>query len=214
MIRLLMLTAACAMPTVAWGAGPFSDSARVSDDTLAGMRGGMTLPNGMQVGLGIRMDSFVDGQLVLRSVLTPGSEDGLQIYTGGSDSAQSPQSQSSSTPVVTVTTGGTGGAGPLDDGAVPLDLQPGGMAETPAGTIRVEPDNAGGAVVVLESPTLELRHLLGAATGQLIANSANNRQIDTITEINVDVQGPLPLSGSDMLRIDRTIIDAVGDIIR
>ena len=55
-------------------ASPFTNP--LIDEKLSSMRGGFTLPGGLQVALGVTTESRIDGQLVLRSTFTLG--DGAQ----------------------------------------------------------------------------------------------------------------------------------------
>lgn len=67
---LLMASAAFAQPGV-------------PDGELAGMRGGMALPGGLTLALGVDIRTMVDGQLALRSVYqSDGPDAGLHVSTG------------------------------------------------------------------------------------------------------------------------------------
>ena len=48
---------------------------------------------------------------------------------------------------------------------------------------------AGGAVVTLSGGDLTVQQLVGRSTGVVVANTASNRAIDTVSAINVDLQG-------------------------
>jgi hypothetical protein len=67
---LLMASAAFAQPGV-------------PDGELAGMRGGMALPGGLTLDLGVDIRTMVDGELALRSVYrSDGPDAGLHVSTG------------------------------------------------------------------------------------------------------------------------------------
>ena len=62
----------------------------------------------------------------------------------------------------------------------------------------------------LDAPDYDIRHLIGRVTGSVVSNMGNDRAIDTISSVNIDLQGGLPvltpsliqnaLLGSDALR--------------
>ena len=65
-------------------AAPYANP--LSDEQLSTLRGGFTLPGGLQVGLGVTTESRIDGQLVLRSTFTLGAgAESLQVEARSSD---------------------------------------------------------------------------------------------------------------------------------
>jgi len=59
----------------------------VPDATLARMRGGVLLPNGITLTLGIDIQTRVDGTLVLHSIYnSDGPDAGIRVFTDGKDS--------------------------------------------------------------------------------------------------------------------------------
>lgn len=61
----------------------------VSDGELAQMRGGMDLPNGLTVNIGVDIQTMVDGQLALQTIYqSDGPNTGLQIKSGDSGEAK------------------------------------------------------------------------------------------------------------------------------
>lgn len=224
MRHALLALLAVARPVLA---SPFGDAATVADQELATMRGGVMLPNGMDVSIGIAIETQVDGQLALRTHFS--TEGGLQIFTGGAATARPAASAGSAVtpPTVRVERGGVGTvisptmslpnvrvavtqgpatAGPPSGTEVPVAAN-GATVDTAFGAIRLQ-QGAGGSVVVLDNPTLELRHLIGAATGIVVANTADNRAIDTVATVSIQLNNAMPALENGALRIDRIAADA------
>lgn len=168
-------------------ASPF-EAAPVSDDTLNDMRGGFDLPNGMKVSLGVEMTTYVDQSLILRTVLnvTDVANSGLQVTVPSSGA----------NPVIV----GSPSNEPIKI-EIPSDL----------GMVTVN-RNEDGSSVVLKGPDLEVQHLTGNSTGMLIANTLDNRVIDTITTVNVSLDNSAVPVGNMMLRLDSVISDAGGRV--
>lgn len=205
---------------------------------LARMRGGLLLPNGLDVTLGIDIQTRIDGVLALRTVYaSAGSQPGVRVFTDGTDPVPSAPTNA------TVTTGGQTSApvlvvdrSPTGTTIVPstteqpttvnlvtgdqatwlsgagqtqLAVTPGGPAvATPNGAVTLEASPAG-AVVTLRSDTLELRQLIGQATGVVVANSADGRVIDTTSAVNVDVRGLSPALTSSIFMAQRAALEAI-----
>lgn len=192
---------------------------RVPDAELRMMRGGLRLPNGLDVRIGIDIQTWVDGRLALHSIYaSDGANAGVRVFTDGTDARRTAPGTVGVTvpaddgsPRVLFNRAGTGitvqpgvaGATPttvnvlaaapsewLDangENLVPVTLN-GGAASSESGNVTLTSGD-GGAVVTLETPTLKVQQLIGQATGIVIANTANNRMIDTVSSINVDLQG-------------------------
>ena len=211
-------------------------AAPLRDKELARMRGGLTLPNGLNIVIGIDIQTRVDDLLVLHSIYTTdGPEAGVRVFTDGADSVKTAPGTitvetgaEDATPMVTVSRSPTGTtvaiAGPsmpatvnvlsgppstwiLAAGETPVPVTDNGPAvATPRGEIRLVSDDRG-ATVTLAAPDLEIRHLIGQTTGVVVANAANDRAIDTISALNLDLRG-LPsslaagLALSDALALD------------
>lgn len=92
---------------------------------------------------------------------------------------------------------------PDNRGLAPVAVIPGGsVAQTGAGAVSAV-DTYGGTRVTLDGAGLSISHLMGAATGSFIVNTANNRVIDTVTTVSIDIRNAEILSmGSSMLRVD------------
>jgi hypothetical protein len=200
---------------------------RVSDPDLARMRGGVQLPNGLTVSIGIDIQTRVNGQLALHTVYaSEGAAAGVRVFSDGAHPVpQAPTTQSVSasatagTPTLVVDRSPTGttiipstttpattvnlvNGDPSTwlsgEGQTQIPVQPNGPAvPSPYGQVSLEKTESG-TVVALQSPTLLVRQLVGQATGVVIANTANNQSIDTISSVNVDLQGLSPelLSGA------------------
>ncbi|MCB4858175.1 hypothetical protein K7W03_01060 [Sphingobium sp. PNB] len=67
----------------------------------------------------------------------------------------------------------------------------------------------GGAAVMLKGPDLEIQHLAGSNTGVLIANTLDNRSIDTIANVNIALGDAAVPVGNMILRIESVVLDAV-----
>lgn len=210
---------------------------RVPDRELATMRGGVMLPNGLNVAIGIDIQTRIDGVLALHTIFSSEAAGGLRVFTDGTtspvgvpgttvvagDERDWPGISVSRSPTgTTVVAPGTGPATGINVVAGPatgwLDAAgqnrvpvvangPGIVAET--GTIRLTTDDRG-AQVTLVTPMVEVRHLIGQATGAVIANTANDVSIDTVSTINVDLIGlPAGLTNG-MLMVNRIAAEAAG----
>lgn len=147
-------------------ANPFSSRPPVSIEELGNLRGGFTLPNGMDVMAGVQIETRVNGELALHTVLNIAdpTKAALEIFA--------PPSQA-------------------------------------LGSIRVAQRDAG-SVVILQGPNLEVQHLTGNATGILVANTLDNRAIDTVATVRVSLADSAVPIGNLLLRIESIMIDAVG----
>jgi hypothetical protein len=199
----------------------------VSDRELARMRGGVQLPNGLTVSIGIDIQTRVNGLLALHTVYaSEGSAAGVRVFADGAHPVpQAPTTQtvsagatagtptlvvdrsptgttiipSTATPATTVNlVNGDPSTWLSGEGQTQIPVQPNESAvPTPNGEVSLEKTTSG-TVVSLQSPTLLVRQLVGQATGVVVANTANNQSIDTISSVNVDLQGLSPelLSGA------------------
>jgi hypothetical protein len=166
-------------------ASPFTNP--LTDEKLSSMRGGFTLPGGLQVALGVTTESRIDGQLVLRSTFTL------------SDGAQSLQVEARS----------------ADGSLRKLDGAPGDSFTGPDGTLTLV--RKGEAThVVLNGNQLDLTHLAGSrGFGSIVANSADGRSIDVSTVVGLDIRGATPERlGSSLLRVEALALDATAALAR
>lgn len=224
-MRGALALAALLAPAVA-AASPFGVAA-VADNELAAMRGGVRLPNGLDVSVGITLETRIDGQLALRSVA--GTDGSVQVFSGGPAAMTAKAAPGRSTPAAPTITINRSGAGTViapalatpnvsvgvtrgpaapATGGTPIALEANGAAvATGFGSLRLE-KTAQGSAVVLSDPTLLVRQLIGTATGVVVANTADNRAIDTTASINVDLRNATALVGSNLLAIDTIAADA------
>lgn len=217
-----LLLAGVASP--AWAAGlrtdalPFPKQQRVSDDELDRLRGGFVLPNGMDVSVGIDIETLVNGILALRTVLSTANGGVPVVFTssGNTPAATSSESVPSITiPGVGVIRVANGSAAPAAAGSEQqLTLTPNGAAQPiPSGSVQLTKDD-NGSTVSLHGESFEIRHMIGNFTGSLVANSANNISIDTVTTVNVDLKNSTVPIDNTMLRWEAVAIDAAGRGVR
>lgn len=245
--RLAALIAAAVLPTIAQAEDVVVSARRdapfrappVADPVLATMRGGVLLPNGLQLAIGIDIQTRVDGNLVLHTIYaSDGPIIGPRVFTDGADGQQLAPGTVTvrtpdvpGTPIVSVarTPGGpqvvassnrTGAtvnlvtappafwvtaegqtSVPVTSNGPPVTTGPGSFALTEAdGTITSS----------LKTASYEVFHLIGRVTGSAVTNMGSDRAIDTISSVNLDLQGGLPvllpgvienaLAGSDAVR--------------
>ena len=206
----------------------------VPDARLANMRGGILLPNGTSVVVGIALETRVDGMLALRTQFSTEAP-GVQIFAGGPGTTivNLPETtipgNQNGVPEVRIDRGATGTV----IGAVPATLvtnvrlgvgsdseaarlpgvvipvtENGAAVETALGAVRLV-RTAGGTITELNGPDLAVQQLVGQATGTIVANTASNRVIDNVTWVNVAVNGNLLPSGltSSIERVAQAVAD-------
>lgn len=209
----------------------------VADAALATMRGGLALPNGLNVAIGIDIQTRIDGLLALHTIYaSEGALPGVRVFTDGLD----PVPLAPAT--LTVTSRGTVGVpllivdrSPTGTTIVPTAatsaetvnlvngdpstwLSSEGQIQIPvtsngppvasqAGPVRLTTDERG-AVVTLQAPMAEIRHLIGQTTGVVIANTADDRRIDTVSSVNVDLQGISPALLAGIFVAQRAVLAA------
>ena len=246
----MLLTPMLALTASVLGIGPvpsitvnaphdvFPAVVRVPDRALARMRGGLRLPDGLDIGIGIDIQTRLNGALILHTIYSSdGPNAGIKVYTDGTNAV-------SSTPAtVSVTTAATAGAPTIivdraptgttvaaQVQSVPVSLNlvqgapstwldgsgqnmvpvtPNGPAVSSEGNDIKLTSDAQGAVVTLDAPGLEIQHLVGQATGVVIANTGNDRVIDTVSSINVNLQGISPVLMSGLFTANRIATDAM-----
>lgn len=210
----------------------------LAERELAMMRGGLRLPNGFDISLGIDIQTRVDGLLALHTVYaSEGSQPGIRVFTDGAAPVPlAPTTQTivagtqTTAPILTVDRSPTGTtilpstATPATtvnlvngdpatwlsgQGQTQLPVTPNGPpVQTAQGQVSLTSDDSG-AVVALQSPTLDVRQMIGQATGIVIANTASDRTIDTVSSVNVDVQGLTPALSAGIFMAERAALDAV-----
>ncbi len=211
---------------------------KVADALLARMRGGLRLPNGLDLALGIDIQTRIDGALALHTVYaSEGTNPGVRVFTDGekpvSVAPANATIKSEAVPgipllIVDRSPTGTTVQPTSATSAATVNLVHGdpstwlsgeGQVEIPvvanAGPVTAAPGavslttNPAGAVVTLNTPTVEVRQLIGQATGVVVLNTGNDRVIDTISSVNVDLRGfSAPLLASTFVA-QRAAIDAL-----
>lgn len=212
-----------------WAPGALADGSlfpareRVSEAALDQVRGGFALPNGMDISVGIEIVTLVNGALALRTVLTSGESGGPSVFTTKNGASAGPAAATLAEGVTAAEIPGVGVVrvveGPIStptpaDGEQRIELTPNGPpVVTQLGSVQLEQDDRG-AVVVLNGNSLELRHMIGNFTGSLVANTANDRTIDTIVTVSVDLHNSAVPIGNAMLRWESVAVDTAGRGIR
>lgn len=214
----LLFAATAALVATSAGAGSvFGGAAPVSDAALQAMRGGIALPGGLNVAIGIAIETRVDGMLALRtqfSTETPG----IQVYAGSpavGTSAGGSAAAASTTPTIqydrnaigttvvlmpaatfnAINVGNGAGSTIAAPAGSPLPVSVGGPGvATALGAVRLL-GTATGNIAELAGPNLVIQQAIGQATGAIVANSGNNRAIDTATFVGIDVRGAIFPSG-------------------
>ncbi len=87
----------------------------------------------------------------------------------------------------------------------PADVQ----IHSDLGVVTVE-QTSSGAAVLLKGPDLQIEHMTGNATGVLIANTLDNRVIDTVATVNISLTDSAIPVGNILLKIESIVLDAVG----
>lgn len=188
----------------------FQSGLAVADGDLDKVRGGFVLPNGLNVGLGITVNTLVDGRLALSTMLTVDDVAQLTVYSNPSTGARSQSDPS----VVRGTAGGPsvrvtqGGLDRPTHSAQPLAVVAAGVpVETAFGAVTLARTDTQ-ATVSLVGEGIEVRHMIGATTGALIANSVGERVIDTMVTIDIDVRNSAIPAGAMALRLEGVLADA------
>jgi hypothetical protein len=203
------------------------------DQVLAEQRGGFRLPNGLDIALAVQTQTAVDGAVVLRTLFqVDQGRPSLTVYapTNGQVVVSTPTSAdngaANGTPTVTFDASNGVQLAPIS-ATVPVTVSTGAVSPVaeaaPAGLDRVasnqpvSTDNGlltqrlqgGVRTVELTSPGITITHLAGHAFGTAIANSVNNRTIDTQTTVAIDIHNASPDAlGSAMLRVQNMALDA------
>lgn len=220
---VLVSVFATALFPPAVSARAFMGSAALSDRELAAEFGKFLAPDGTEIALSIQMDTRVDGQLVLRSILTPdaAAPDRLQLFAQPNESAESDPSGWSVEPdsnpmegAVEFTFARGAGLTMVSDAADPMpqiQVAVNGATERPDSSDlqRLNVDAAGnastpagpvnvvqnsqGAIVTLAADALLVKHVLGSTVANVAANTADNRIVESATTVNLSLANAAPL---------------------
>jgi len=224
-VAAVALLSSATYPCAAQVTRSFDGSPVLDEPELAAERAMFRTPDGMEISLSVQMDTRLDGQLVLRTVLVQGAlpDEKLRIYTETDDavnkSTMNPQIAEPSErsvsfnfersrglqitgvnvePVPVQVTVNAEALSPADRVAVaPVALDEMGRAQTQFGEIAVE-NGMYGAVVTLLNENLLVKHVLGSANANVVANTSNNSVIENSTMINLTLPNTssLALGGS------------------
>lgn len=215
--------------------------AAVSDAELSDMRGGFSLPGGLEAIMAVQTETSVNGGLLLRSVYridqgpptlqlyAPAVGQTVRAQAAGANAADRGAqgavrvnfdrqngfsiSRQMGMPTTSVTVGlAKPGTETAPDNLQPLDLSS-GPVETAGGRVSVS-ELPQGVRARIEGDGIDASHLFGAAFGSVVANTANDRAIESATTITLDLRGATPMNlGSAMLRAEGVAADAVRQLV-
>lgn len=205
----------------------------VPDSELALQRGGLRLPNGIDIAVTVQTQTAVNGGVVLQTVykVDEGAPTLAISVPSAGETVPLPQSAQGAqagavtrSPTVSFDrTNGLQVTPAVSTPAVALAMGSGkpagatqqGLTQASAGTVTdfgVVTENAGNGVrsVSLTAADLTITHLAGNAFGTAIVNSGNDRVIDSQTTISIDLGNFSPDTlGSAMFRVQDIALDAV-----
>lgn len=216
----------------------------VSDSELDTMRGGFSIGNGVEIAFAVQTTTRVNGATVLLSEFRMGnSQPRLDVFVARTTAARAddakpatpaPAPAASPIPTVAFALDGNGvvsppspdlpqvkfsvSTGPVNllDEVTELDqvaLAPGEAVATPAGLVSLSGDTL--KQVRIQSDGLEAVHYFGNAFGSLTANFADDRVIDTTTNISIDLANVSPDAlGSTLPRLEGLALDSASMLSR
>lgn len=212
----------------------------IPDAELASMTGKFILPGGGSLALSVTSDTLLNGTLVLRTVLTVDHMSNVQVFARGGDvplpdaGAETPAAASTLTggasvlfdrrtgaqitvpTISTIRAHGAAGAGDTTPaGLVPVAVVPGAAAvRTPDGLVSITA-LPNGTQVSLAGDSIGIAHLVGQSVATAILNAGNDRTIDTVTTIGIDLHDAAALTlGSAAMKVDALATDAARGMIR
>jgi hypothetical protein len=210
---------------------PLPGEVPLPDPVLAEHRGGFQLPGGLDIGLAVRTQTAVDGRVVLATVFTVAdgrtsftpyvARSGEAVIVQPSAPAGESRSGSTSPSVafdprsgITVVSGPSIMPGIAVNAGAGAGELPAGLVEASAGAVDggTLSSAADGAVrkIELQGHDISITHLAGSAFGSAIANAANDRTIETVTSVGIDVRNASPDNlGSTFLQVGDLAADAI-----
>jgi hypothetical protein len=214
---LAALAATVALPSLA-AAQPVEFGTAVPVETLGEMRGGFSLPNGVDISLAVRSDTVLDGRVILQTVyqVTDAArlsiavaKDGGSVQTGSGTGTPQVIVSGADGSTVRLFTGSASAPTPSDQGLRTVDLAPGQSVATPDGMLSVV-RTARGEAVTLAGDLLSTTHLMGDLLGSVTVNRANDLTINTTTTIDLNVGNlSVPRFDAAALAADTLAADAV-----
>lgn len=239
----ILLAIALASPAAAQEAdGPLSEAAKLTDAQLARLTGKFLLPNGAELALSVTSDTLLNGQIVLRTVLTVDRDSQVQVFGRNGGAAGVAYGGASGGARATTPTGvtvaldrqsGLQTVTPTYNVATPT-VSVGGATQTPESLgLSALPVAAGGAPVATADGTVSVAavpsgtqvtlvgdqysvaNLVGRAVATALVNSASDRTFDTVTNIGIDLRNVAPYqAGAAQMRIDTLALDAARGMVR
>lgn len=224
MARALALLAIATLLPANAGPAPFARPA-VAPEQLAAMRGGFTLPGGIDVALAVRSETLLNGATLLLSeyridrgapqlaVFVARSPEAGGADANGTGPAAPPAMPTldyrdqtlvvtPAGPVLAVALG-SGNAAPAEGRAdlMQVSLADGASVATPAGQVSLAGETL--RQVRLQGDLLDTTHFYGSALGSLTINTGSDRVIDTIVSVDIDLANVTPeLMGSALMRVE------------
>jgi hypothetical protein len=177
---LIPAAALAAAAPAAAQAGAFGNRAPLAPAELETMRGGFTGPGGLQIAIAVQSETSLNGVAVLRTIFLAESGRGSLSVFGRAE----------------------GG-----DALTRLDIGNDGISVTTAdGVVRV--DRSAGSRIQLSGQDFDVRHLAGGPFGSIVANSGNDRSIDTNTVVDISIANATAFNlGSTLSRVDGIATD-------
>lgn len=217
----------------------------LSDAELATLTGKFILPSGGSLALSVTSDTLLNGTLVLRTVLTVDQGSNVQVFARGEGTAAPAATASGDAtpgwpmltngvsvlfdrrsgaqitlPTVSTIRAGTAtdqsaGPGGMPGGIVPVAVVAGGPAvQTPDGLVSLTAV-PNGSQVTLAGDQIGIAHLVGQSVATAILNTGNDRTIDTVTTIGIDLHDAAALAmGSAAMKVDALVADVSRGLVR
>jgi len=230
-IAAILLTQAA----IGIAAAPSFDAPELPDAVLAEQRGGVRLPNGIDLALTVQTQTAVNGSIVLQTVFSivdgaptvtvltpePGHTVAAPTTSGeaGASMATAPTVTYDRQNGLQVSAGRSmvpvnlGGRADASRPAVPEGLQAidaSTPVSTDAGLVTATAERSVRSVTLAGSD-LSITHFAGNAFGSAIANARNDTAIQTETTISLDLRNAGPdVLGSAMLRVEDVALGALG----